>query len=141
MAIATRSKPRVQHKKRAAKHHRRSKHYLKAYHPYLPVVLVLALGALANNVWPNSMTRGAAAGQEGSTRIEILAADKPDIALLAVIAAAALAFTVYLSMNLFRVHRLLNRGEKFVVSHPWLDVILVAVCTAGVLLTRRVGLP
>jgi hypothetical protein len=135
MALTTRPKPKVQHKKRAAKHHRQSRHYLKAYHPYLPVVGVLGLGYLAHRAWPSNMTNYRP-GSEGQTRIETLAGDNSDIALLIVIVLAGSAFAVYSAMHWYRVKRILNNGERFAVKHPWLDVALVAAITIGVVLTR-----
>ncbi len=51
MALATRSKPPAHYKKRQAQHHRRSKHYLKSYLPYLPMLLIVGSGLLINNLW------------------------------------------------------------------------------------------
>lgn len=51
MALATRPKPKVQHKKRRAGHHRQSKHYLKTYWPYLPMLLIVGVGLLINSAW------------------------------------------------------------------------------------------
>lgn len=50
MAIATRPKPSVHHKKRLGKHHKANKHYMKAYWPYLPLVLIIAFGFTLSNV-------------------------------------------------------------------------------------------
>ncbi len=44
MALATRGKPTVHHKKRVGEHQRRSKEFKKAYWPYLPL---LGIGAIA----------------------------------------------------------------------------------------------
>lgn len=134
MAIATRPKPKVHHKKRQAKHHRQSRHYLKAYHPYLPVLGVLALGYLANRFWPASF-KGSLITDTSATRIEA-ATSGSSTALLAVILLATAAFGVYLFLHWYRIQRVLSRGERFVVKHPWLDVVLAAVFTLGVVLTR-----
>ena len=53
MALATRPKPSVHHKKRQAQHHRQSKHYLKAYWPYLPMLLIVGSGLLVSSAWSN----------------------------------------------------------------------------------------
>ena len=51
MALATRRKPAAHHKKRVAQHHRHSKHYLKAYWPYLPMLMVVVVGLAVNSLW------------------------------------------------------------------------------------------
>lgn len=51
MAIATKtsSKPKAtHHRKRTGSHHTKSKHYTKHYWPYVPILLVVALGFAAN---------------------------------------------------------------------------------------------
>jgi hypothetical protein len=52
MALATKSKPTTTfHKKRQAGHHRQSKHYLKTYWPYLPMLVIVAVGLMINSLW------------------------------------------------------------------------------------------
>lgn len=58
MALATRPKPKIQHKKRQARHHRHSKHYLKTYLPYLPMALIVALGIAVNSLWSHGSVLG-----------------------------------------------------------------------------------
>jgi hypothetical protein len=48
MAIATRPKPSVHHKKRVGKHHKTTKHYMKAYWPYIPITAIVGLGIVVN---------------------------------------------------------------------------------------------
>ena len=51
MAIATRPKPSVHHKKRTGQHHKHSKDYVKTYWPYLPMLLVVVIGLAINSFW------------------------------------------------------------------------------------------
>lgn len=51
MALATRSKPPAHTRKRQGDHHRHTKHYLKSYWPYLPMLLIVGLGLLVNSAW------------------------------------------------------------------------------------------
>lgn len=52
MALATKPKPSgTIHKKRTGQHHRHSKHYVKTYWPYLPLLAIVGLGLLVNSVW------------------------------------------------------------------------------------------
>jgi uncharacterized protein YkwD len=55
MALATRPKSTVHHRKRQARHHRQSKQYLKPYWPYLPMLLIVGLGLFINNAWSARM--------------------------------------------------------------------------------------
>ncbi|HSW99583.1 MAG TPA: CAP domain-containing protein [Patescibacteria group bacterium] len=53
MALAAKAKrtPKVHQKRRAGQHHKHTPHYLKAYWPYLPLILVVVLGVVLNSVW------------------------------------------------------------------------------------------
>jgi hypothetical protein len=46
MALATRGKPTVHHKKRTGEHQRRSKEFKKAYWPYLPLLGIAAIAII-----------------------------------------------------------------------------------------------
>ncbi len=60
MALATRPKPKLQHKKRQAKHHRQGRQYLKTYWPYLPMLVIVGLGLAINHAWSDGAVLGAA---------------------------------------------------------------------------------
>lgn len=51
MALATRPKPPTQHRKRTGQHHKHNKHYVKAYWPYLPMLMMVVVGLAINNLW------------------------------------------------------------------------------------------
>ncbi len=57
--------------------------------------------------------------------------------LVAAIAGAAL--TLFVIRPTRKIHRLITRSETFIAHHPWLDIAMVAVVTAGFLLTRTSG--
>ena len=60
MSLATRPKrTTAAHKKRAGKHHRKNDTYLKAYWPYIPMLLIVGLGLVVNTVWSHSNVLGA----------------------------------------------------------------------------------
>lgn len=63
MAIATKNKHRssANHKKRQGLHQRRSDHFMKTYWPYIPLVLIVAIGLVINGVW-NSQGKGSVLG-------------------------------------------------------------------------------
>lgn len=51
MSLTTRPRPAAHSKKRQAGHHHQSKHYLKAYWPYLPMLMTIGLGLMINSLW------------------------------------------------------------------------------------------
>jgi uncharacterized protein YkwD len=51
MSLTAPAKRPSHHKKVTGDHHRRSKHYLKAYHPYLPLLLLVLVGLAINIFW------------------------------------------------------------------------------------------
>lgn len=59
MALATKPKPKSHHKKRQAQHHRHSKHYVKAYWPYLPMLMIVGFGVFINSLWSQAGVLGA----------------------------------------------------------------------------------
>jgi len=147
MALATRPKPTVSHKKRQAGHHRHSKHYLKPYWPYLPIAAIVAAGAIVNAMWSagilpgvsQASTTAAAGGQV--TRIQAVAGAQAGqvLAVVIIVSGAAAALFAYRHGRL--LHRYLVKGEAFVYEHSWLDITAVLVCTVGFILTRNGGGP
>lgn len=71
MALATRPKPKAHTRTRQAGHHRRNKHYLKTYWPYLPLLLVVVVGLAINSVW----SRGTVLGSSSNFTAEALLQD------------------------------------------------------------------
>jgi hypothetical protein len=136
MALATRAKPTTHHKKRQAKHHRRNKSYVKAYWPYLPMLAIGGVGYLANQHWPAGLVKLDASTQP-TTRIEALSGTQNTWSLTVIIMMSAIAAAIFLFQHWFRVQRLINRGERFIIKHPWFDISLVLIATAGLVLTRR----
>ena len=69
MALSTKPKPKapVHTKKRQAGHHRQTKHYAKSYWPYLPMLLVVALGVTVNSLWANHGVLGASSDYSAAT--------------------------------------------------------------------------
>lgn len=55
MALASHPKPQSHHKKARGAHHRQSKDYLKAYHPYLPLLLIVIVGLAINIFWSSQI--------------------------------------------------------------------------------------
>lgn len=141
MALATRPKPKSHHKKRQAQHHRKTRLYLKPYWPYLPMAAIIATGAVINHNWYENGFSTTWSSQplftpEPVARVQILAGSLSPWVILGTLAITALAFAVFVFRHWYRFHRLLNRGEAFVARHPWFDVAMVLLFTAGYVLTR-----
>jgi uncharacterized membrane protein YidH (DUF202 family) len=128
MALATRPKPKVSHRKRRAEHHRHSSHYLKPYWPYLPMLTIIGAGVLVNRIWVVS------AAAPDQTRLQALTGSQETLAWAVII--TSVAFAVFVFRHWHRVHRLINKGEALVYRNGWVDVATVFVFTAGVVLTR-----
>lgn len=130
MALATRPKPNVSHKKRQAQHHRYSKPYLKTYWPYLPMMAILAGGAVINQTW------AVAAAAPSASRLQALSGSNATWLTTAVLAIAAAALAFFMIRHTLAFQRLVVRGEHFINNHPLLDIAAVLVFTAGFVLTN-----
>lgn len=53
MTLVAAKKPHHSHRKRTGQHQHRQKHFAKTYWPYLPLLMVVGLGFLANSLWPS----------------------------------------------------------------------------------------
>jgi uncharacterized membrane protein (UPF0182 family) len=98
------------------------------------MVGIVALGAYVSQHWPSGLVKFDANG--GTTRIEALAGNQNSWALAFIVMMAGIAAGILLFQNWFRIQRTMNRGERFIVKHPWFDILLVAIATVGVVLTR-----
>src|SRR5580700_10831008 len=100
MALATRPKPKIQHRKQRAQHHHHGKLYLKTYWPYLPMLAIIGVGALVNRALYSaqlSPSAGAAIGTRyngfgSSSRLQSLFGTQSSSIFLGVLLASALAF-------------------------------------------------
>jgi uncharacterized membrane protein YidH (DUF202 family) len=146
MALVTRPKPTVSHKKRRAQHHRHSKSYLGAYWPYLPMFSVLAGGVIVDKLWSAGVLPGVSNGLpatpalagSGLTRIQVLAGSQASNVLAAVIIVSGVAFAIFVFRHGRRLQRLITKSETFVYQHAWFDTAMVLVFTVGFLLTRPI---
>ncbi|HEY5442470.1 MAG TPA: hypothetical protein VIJ68_02950 [Candidatus Saccharimonadales bacterium] len=144
MALATRPKPTVSHRKRQAQHHRQDKSYLGTYWPYLPLFAIVGGGAIVSKAWSAGVLPGVNSTPDGSslaaagqvTRIQAMAGARASTSLAAVIIISGLAFAVFVFRHSRRLSRALTRGETFAYEHVWLDVVTVLIFTAGFVLTR-----
>ncbi len=154
MALATRPKPNIHSKKKQAKHHRRSKHYLKAYWPYLPMLMVVVIGLAISSLWSNGSLSEIAlapaptllvADQSNAviavnsvSRIQALTGDHVGWSLVATIALAGSAFALFITRHSLRLHRAFVKGEAFISNYLVFDIVIVFIFTAGFVLTRPI---
>ncbi|MEO6761028.1 MAG: CAP domain-containing protein [Candidatus Saccharimonadales bacterium] len=47
-------RPTSQTRKRVGQHHPHSRHFIKTYWPYLPIITIIGLGFLVNNIWSSN---------------------------------------------------------------------------------------
>ncbi|MGC1177261.1 MAG: hypothetical protein WA843_04280 [Candidatus Saccharimonadales bacterium] len=148
MALATKPKrTSISHKRRSGTHHHHNKPYLKHYWPYLPMLMIVGIGAVIDRLWPVGSTvasqpfgsQFASTVQPGS-RLEMLTGSHATWLFSVVACLSIIAFTVFLVRHSHRLHRLLVKGESFASNHPLLDIALVFVFTAGFILTSSNGL-
>ena len=97
---------------------------------------------------PNSTTiNDTAAAQQDSdlaqpqqvSRVEVLTAANVSWSQLAVSMLAAIALLAFLLRHSFAWHKALIRGEKFILHHPMLDILLIATATIGFILLQSSG--
>lgn len=72
-------------------------------------------------------------------RVDILTPGNAEWAALAVTALIAICAVTFVYRHLRMWRCFLTRGEKFVIRHPVLDTVVVAVITAGIILTGTSG--
>ncbi len=97
MTLVTRPKRNSKHhKKRGGTHHRHSDHYLKTYWPYLPMLLIVAMGLIVNSLWSHQSVLGASSNFSnssllGNTNAQRTKDNEPSLALNGQLDAAAQA--------------------------------------------------
>ena len=145
MALATRPKPKAHDRKRQARHHNHGKAYLKTYWPYLPMLVIVGVGALANRALYHSTlitsTAGAAIGGSAPSRLQSLFGTQTSWIFISALLISIVAFSAFIVVHWYRFRRLLNKGETFVIRHPWLEIATVAIFTVGFVLTRSATIP
>jgi hypothetical protein len=73
------------------------------------------------------------------TRLETVASSVPAQGLTSTILAVAAALALFIYRHTRAWHRRFVQGERFILSHPLLDMALVTTVVAGFLLTRTAG--
>lgn len=71
MSLTQKRRPTAYHKKISAGHHRQGKHYLKAYWPYLPMLMTIGIGLITNSLWSsNQQVLGASSDFTNSSLLQ-----------------------------------------------------------------------
>lgn len=73
------------------------------------------------------------------SRVQLLAASNVAWSQFAVSLLVSIALLAFLLRHSFAWHKVLAKGERFVVHHPLLDVVFALVIVAGVYLLQTVG--
>ncbi|MGF7228827.1 MAG: hypothetical protein ACQR33_02465 [Candidatus Saccharibacteria bacterium] len=138
MVIASKPKTRqsVHHKRRTGQHQPHTKHFMKTYWPYLPM---MGLAAIFNAMIARStaLTTSASVTPTPVSRLQVWTHSGPEIT--AVVLGVVIVFSiVVVSRHTVAWQRAFVKGEEFFVHHHMLDLILVSVILAGVIATRMV---
>ncbi len=124
MSLTVKSKPSSTHKiARSASHHKKNKHYLKTYWPYLPVLAILSLGIYLTLNWRTNVPSQSLSSYSYYNYIE------------SSLALAALA--IFLLRHAFAWHKVFVKSESFVIKHPYLDIALVSLAVISALLSHH----
>lgn len=108
--------------------------------PQTIVVAEYGQPQVANQADAVAQTSSANLNTQPVSRLEILAGGQAPWILLAVIVAATAAFSTLLIRHSKRWHKLLVKGEAFVLHHPFLDIAFTLLVVAGIILTRTSGI-
>lgn len=105
--------------------------------PASAVVAASAPGNQANSGNFQAATAKPAAAQHLSRLQTSFGANAPLVIALTLL--VVLATVVFFTKHWLHWRRALVKSQEFVIHHPWLDVMLVAVIMAGVVLSQGVG--
>jgi hypothetical protein len=73
------------------------------------------------------------------SRIQLVSNGEAAWSLMALLVVVTVSFALLIVRHGFAWHRLLNRGERFIIKHPALDIAVVALATVGVVLSHTAG--
>ncbi|HSX34834.1 MAG TPA: CAP domain-containing protein [Candidatus Saccharimonadales bacterium] len=97
-------------------------------------------GSPADGSKPSTEALEAANNNQSITRVQLLASSKAaPWSVFAVSTIATVALAIFLLRHGLVWHRVLVKGEKFILKHRMLDMVLVGAAVLGVILTRTVG--
>ena len=125
MSLTTKTRPSAAHKQIHAAHHRKSKHYLKTYWPYIPVVLIIGLGLVLASNWHSVQP----VKTQNLTAYSYYTILESSIGLM--------ALAIFLLRHAFAWHKVFIKSESFALKHPLFDIALVTLAVVGLLLSHH----
>lgn len=140
MVLAQQPKRRttVHHKKRTGQHQKQTKHYMKTYWPYLPII---AAGFIANIILEISMS-GTATTTTASlavpTRLDVWT-NANSVLTIVIVALIVGAAGLFITRHARAWQRVVVKGEDFFMHHRTLDLLLLTVVVAGIVATRTLS--
>lgn len=124
MSLTTKPRPTTSHKKIKAAHHRQSKHYLKTYWSYIPILLIVGVGLGMDTFWHHPQS--SAPQLTSYTYYDVLESS-----------IGVLALAIFLLRHAFAWHKVWIKGETFAAKHPLFDIALVGIATVGMVLSHN----
>jgi len=127
----------MHHKKRSGQHQKQTKHYLKTYWPFLPIV---AGGFIANVILEATMQASSVsipASIAYPTRLDVWTNANTSLVII-VLALVIGAAALFITRHTRAWQRALVKGEGFILHHKSLDLLLVSVIVVGFVITRTV---
>lgn len=126
MSLTTKPRTGAVHKQIHAAHHRQSKHYLKTYWPYLPVLVIVVGGLYLASNWHTTNVPSPGPKLTNYTYYDVL---ESSIGLL--------ALSIFLLRHAFAWRKVFVKSETFAIKHPMFDIALVSIAVVGLLLSHH----
>jgi hypothetical protein len=105
-----------------------------------PVIAVVSPSSTENPTPVNTAQKAAPTTEaKGISRLYMIAGDKLPWLTSAASFLMGAALAIFIFKHGFGVKKALKKGEKFVVTHPMLDVVLVSVILLGLIVTQQIG--
>jgi len=108
----------------SAKHHKKTKPYLKTYWPYIPILLIIVIGLIINGLIKNVPTS------------QPFRLDNLSIGEVLESSIGLIALCVFLLRHAFAWHKVLVKGEDFATSHPVIDIVLALLIMSCLILVH-----
>jgi hypothetical protein len=141
MVLATKSRrptTSIKHKKRYGQHHRQTKHYLQPYWPYIPIIFIVGLGVYVNGLLPSSSTQ---ISLNQASPAAMLKTTYYGVWLIAGISVLMIgSLLIFIIRHTAAWKKVFVYGEKFSVEHPWVDIMIVTIVTAGVVINHAIAM-
>ncbi|MHB1864597.1 MAG: hypothetical protein ACYCPS_00305 [Candidatus Saccharimonadales bacterium] len=132
--VKPKNKVTVNQRKMSAGHHRKNKHYLKPYWPYLPIILILGSAFIANDYLPASFNTKVASRSTARINSVIGSHNSVVLALMTIVLGVMVMWFVIRHLKILK--RLVFKGEQMLARNFMLD-ILVALVIAGMYVMIR----